>query len=155
MIDYISFILDFYSSSLIFLESLFIGLSIDALFVTVRIVSLEHTHGLISKLEAISKTKTCKIDLIVWEMQTMWIKFCTFLLWMNARVGTQCPFSAPKFRRISAQWMGSGYVCIQPQIWHSMHAFPKFPYNPINFASFGFRYCPQITNPARAPVKQS
>ena len=30
-----------------------------------------------------------------------------------------------------------------------------FPYNPIDFASFNFRYCPQFTHPARAPVKQS
>ena len=40
LIDYISFILDFYSSSLISLESLFIFLSIDA-----RVVSLGRMQG--------------------------------------------------------------------------------------------------------------
>ena len=34
---------------------------------------------------------------------------------------------------------------------HNMH----FPYNPIDFASISFGYCPQFTHPARAPMKQS
>ena len=58
--------------------------------------------------------------------------------WMNARVCTHCPCNAPKFRRILAQWMGSGCTCIEPKTWHSMH----FPCNPINFANSRLRYCP-------------
>ena len=40
-----------------------------------------------------------------------YVKFCDLLLWMNARVGTHCPFTAPKFRTVSAQWMGSEWAC--------------------------------------------
>ena len=61
-----------------------------------------------------------------------------------------------KYRKILAQWMGSGYAWYTltkgtPKTWQSMH----FPYNPINFATFPFWHCPQFTHPARAPVKQS
>ena len=31
----------------------------------------------------------------------------------------------------------------------------RFPYNPINFATFPFLHCPQLTHPTHAPVKQS
>ena len=55
--------LDFYSSSLISLESLFICLSIDALFV--RIVSTGARAG-VSKLGVKSKRKSCKIDQMVY-----------------------------------------------------------------------------------------
>ena len=62
------------------------------------------------------------------------------------------------FRRISVQWMGSGYVCIlhtltkgKHKTWHSVH----FPYNPINFATFPFWHYPQLTHPAHASVKHS
>ena len=60
------------------------------------------------------------------------------------------------FRRISVQWMGSGYVYALTKekriTRHTMH----FPYNPIYFATFFFfLHCPQFTHPTHAPVKQS
>ena len=60
------------------------------------------------------------------------------------------------FRRISVQWMGSGYACmsltkVKHKTWHNMH----FPYNPIKFAPFPFEtalnlltlHTPQWNNP--------
>ena len=48
------------------------------------------------------------------------------------------------FRRISVQWMGSGYVYAltkeKRRTWHTMH----FPYNPIYFATFIFFIAPNL-----------
>ena len=99
MIVYISFILGFYPSSLLFLESLFICLSIDALFV--RVVSLGACR--LSKFGVKSKSKSCKMDQSLWEMHVM-PSFCVVC------TRTHCPFIyTPKLSETSAQWMGSGY----------------------------------------------
>ena len=148
LIDYISLILDFYSSSLISLESLFICLSIDALLTNKDCF----TGGAcrVSKLGAISKMKIANIDRIVWEMHAM----PSFGLYARVPTAHSLRWNPPKL--LCTGWMGSGYP--------SVHSFTKgkrktysmhFPHNPINFANFRFRYCPQYTNPARAPVKQS
>ena len=80
----------------------------------------------------------------------------SFELYMYARVLTAHSLrrNCPKLR--SSEWAVGAHACIQPQKGerkpsHSMH----FPYNPIDFASFNFRYCPQFTHSAHAPVKQS
>ena len=112
----------------------------------------------------ISKRKSCKIDRIEWEMHvtcmsSFGLSFCECTCTRN-----HCPFIAPK----SSESIG-GFRCNEwagqrvrahtlhaltkgkPKTWYNMH----FPFNPINFATFPFWYCPQFTHPACAPVKQS
>ena len=60
----------------------------------------------------------------------------------------------PKLRR--TEWAVGTHTCIDSQKESAkLHIARISPHDPINFASFRFRYCPQFTNPARAPVKQS
>ena len=105
---------------------------------------------MVSKLGVKSKRKSCKIDRTVWEMHAM----PSFGLYARIPTAHSLHRNHPKLRR--TEWaVGTprvhSFTIGKRKTSHSMH----FPYNPINFASFLFRYCPQFTHPARAPVKQS
>ena len=108
----------------------------------------------VSKLGAMSKRKSCKIDRIEWEMHVMSSFGLSFCECMHAYpLAIHCTEILRKYRRISVQWMGSGYACI-----HSMYSqkeSPKldienmhFPFILINFPTFPFWHCPQFTHPA-------
>ena len=106
----------------------------------------------VSKLGVKSKRKSCKIDQIVWEMHAM----PSFGLY--ARVPTAHSLRRNPLKLWCTEWAVGTHACIHSHFTkgksktsHSMH----FPYNPINFASIPFRYCPQVAHPARAPTKQS
>ena len=105
----------------------------------------------VSKLGVKSKTKSCKIDQIVWEMHAM----PSFRLYARVPTAHSLRRNPPNLR--CTEWAVGIYPRVhsftkgKSKTSHSMH----FPYNPIKFASFPFRYCPQVTHPARAPAKQS
>ena len=84
--------------------------------------------------------------------QSVWEMYVTPSFELYARVLTAHSLrrNCPKLRR--SEWTVGTHAWIQPQKGERK---PFFPYNPIEFASFNFRYCPQFTHPARAPVKQS
>ena len=144
--------MEFYSSSLTSLESLFICLLIDALFV--RVVSLgrmqgEETWGEVQKENLQNGS--------IWMGNACYAKFwvvCMLCQALGCMHAYTLPIQvAPKLSETSAQWMGSGYPRVhsftkgERKTSHSMH----FPYNPIDFASFIFRYCPQFFSPCTRP----
>ena len=139
MIDYISIILNFYSSSQISLESLFICLSIDALIV--RIVSLGRVNW-VSKLRAIPKIKTCKIDRIIWEMKV-------YALPVVAEFTRGYPLPI-HYAKVSVSFGDMNGQFLQLKTSYNTH----FPYRLIRFASFRFGLHPKFTQPACAQVKQ-
>ena len=67
-----------------------------------------------SKLGAISKRKSCKINRIEWEMHAMSSFGLSFVSAWSVCTRIYCPFIAPKSSD-SVQWMGSGYACIHSQ----------------------------------------
>ena len=66
----------------------------------------------VSKLGAMSKRKSCKIYPIEWEMHAMSSFGLFFCECMHAYpLPICCAEILRKYRKISAQWMSSGYVC--------------------------------------------
>ena len=106
----------------------------------------------VGKLGAISKTKTCKIDRIVWEMHA--ISVYQVLGCMHAYpLPIHCA-EIPKLRH--TEWAVGTHACIHSQkenaklhiacISHTIRSILQV---------FVFGIAPQFTNLARAPVKQS
>ena len=136
------------------MESLFICLSIDTIFV--RIVLLygaragwvnwgQHQEVKVAKL--IGLNGKCVLYQV---FGFPFVSVCT---------STHGPFIALNPPKLWGDCgaMNGPWVCVRtltkgkPKTWYNTH----FPFNPINFATLTSWGCPQFTHPARAPVKQS
>ena len=125
MIDYISFILDFYSTSLISLEPMFICLSIDASF-ELGLLQLKYACR-VSNFGAISITNSYKIDRTVWEMHAI------LSLGLDARVPTDHVSCAEIHRNLghNEYLVGTCASIHSEKESEKVHIALKFPHNPI------------------------